>query len=823
MTHYFDGLGHDVAHAFRQFARQGRFWATVFVTLVVGIAASTGIFAVVDGVVLKPLPYRNPEQLLELNTWSLRGEYAEFKQRAQTFDVAAYYPAKPEVTVNMGTEPARLAAAGVTHDLFDVLGVRPALGRAFTREETRPGGPGIVGGTFWRTYGTVILSDRVWRERFAASESVIGRTIAIEGVAHTIVGVMPRGFAFPSRDVQLWFPHNIDPANLWPGNVARQIARLRPGYTIEDARAEVRALMPTFRELIPWGASLRDYGAEADVRSLTDTIVGEARPGLLVLLAAIGAMLLVVCVNVANLLLARGATRERELATRAALGAERGRLIRQMLVENVAVAVIAGAAGTLLAVVLLPVAVAFLPPDLPRVGEIAIDLRVLLFSVGLSLVTGVAFGIVPALRVTRSGHGSLVRNAARGAVALTHEGRLTRALAAAEFALALVLVVAAMLLARSFWNLMAVHPGFKTEQLVAAAIAPPGFQDAAPPVRHQFAARLLEGLEGRGGIEGAAIASSMPFDASGLFATGFQVENPPIETEGRNFAQAYLGVSADYFRTMGTAIRVGRAFTAADRADSPRVAIVSEELARLNWGDQDPVGRRFQFRSDPRQPVYQGERFPWFTVVGVAENVSVRGVAGGTPPTLYLPFEQFWDIAALRVIVRTAGAPEAVAPQLRSIVASIDPLTPVSDVRTFEARLGDTVARPRFTAYLLGAFAGIAIFLAAIGVYGVLAYSASRRVAEIGVRVAFGAQAGDVFRMLFRQGLGVIAVGIAVGVPLAFGAAQLLSGLLYGVEPSSVAVLGGAALVLLVVGLAASFLPAYRAVRIDPMEALRQE
>jgi putative ABC transport system permease protein len=543
---------------------------------------------------------------------------------------------------------------------------------------------------------------------------------------------------------------------------------------------------------------------------------------LLVLLSAIGAMLLVVCVNVANLLLARGAARERELATRAALGAERRRLVRQLLVENVTIAVVAGATGTLLAMAALQVIVALLPADLPRVAEIGVDARVVLFGIGLSLATGVAFGLLPALRVTRAERATLVRGA-RGRTGDAHEGRLTRGLAAGGFALALVLLVAATLLVRSFWNLMAVDPGFRTDQLVAARVAPPGFDEAEPAARHELATRLLERLEGVESVDGAAVANTMPFDSEGLFAAGFNVESPLTEGQGSNFAQVYLGVSADYFRTMGTTILEGRAFASDDRADSPRVAIVSRSLARLNWGDASPLGQRIRFRNDPRQPVYDGERFPWFTVIGVAQDVRLTGVANESPATLYLPFEQYWDVSSLRVILRTAGEPTSVASQLRSIVSSLDPLAAVSDVRTFEARLGDTVARPRFTAYLLGAFAAIALFLAAIGVYGVLAYSMSQRAPEIGVRMAFGARNRDVFGLLFKQGVGVILTGLAIGLPLALGAAQLLAGLLYGVDPLSVAVLAGGAAALLLVGAAASFLPAYRAVRIDPMEALRQE
>ncbi len=337
MNSTIDHLRNDVAFALRQFGRQPRFFAVVALTLIVGIAASTSIFAVVDGVLLRPLPYPESTRLVRLDTSSFRGEYYHLRQQATTLDVAAYYPAPMEVTVNLGDEPVLLPGAGVTADLFDVLGVRPALGRGFTAEEMLTDGPGIVGGTYWRTYGVVILSDGAWRSYFAADAAAIGRTLVIEGLPHTVVGVMPPSFNFPTAATTFWFPHNLDVGGHWGGNVATMIGRLRDGYGITEAQAELRTLSASFRELIPWARFLpaeRVYGADFEVRRLSDDIVGQARPVLLLLLAAIGAMLLVVCVNVANLLLARGSARERELATRAALGAGRRRLVRQLLVET---------------------------------------------------------------------------------------------------------------------------------------------------------------------------------------------------------------------------------------------------------------------------------------------------------------------------------------------------------------------------------------------------------------------------------------------------------------------------------------------------------
>jgi putative ABC transport system permease protein len=376
-------------------------------------------------------------------------------------------------------------------------------------------------------------------------------------------------------------------------------------------------------------------------------------------------------------------------------------------------------------------------------------------------------------------------------------------------------------LIRSLWNLTAVDPGFRAEQLVAARVAPPGFADASDATKMQFAASLLERLRATPGMESAGLANAVPFDV-GLFGNVFEIEGKERQGAATNYAQTFIGITPDYLETMGTPLVEGRAFTAADRAGSTRVAIVSRSLARLNWGDESPLGKRIRFQ-DNRQPREGDVLFPWFTIVGVADDVKFGGLGSKTGPMLYIPLEQHWDITSLRVVIRSGEDPERVAAALRAVVSSLDRNTPVSDFRTFEARLADTIARPRFTAYLLGSFAGIAIFLAAIGVYGVLSYAMSRRTAEIGVRMAFGAGDREVFGLLFGQGIRLTLIGVAIGIPLALGATRLLSSLLFGVDALDFQVFAGVAIALLAVGLAASYWPARRAARIDPMEALRQE
>jgi predicted permease len=687
-----------------------------------------------------------------------------------------------------------------------VLGVAAALGRTFSAEEARPGNPAVTGSDPWRTHGVVVLSNRLWQSYFGGDTEAVGRSIRIDGMPHTVIGVMPRGFNFPSRDTALWFPMSIDPSDnltMWSANAWSIVGRLRHGTPLDFARREIHAIIPTIADQLPFYLEMRDdYVTRVPVRPLHEQVIGDVRTQLVVLLAAIGAVLLILCVNIANLLVGRGLGRYRELSTRATLGARRGRLIRQLLVENVTVSVVGGFAGILAAYALLQAVVAFLPADLPRIEEVRLNLRVLAFALVVSLGVGLVFGLLPAIRATRLS-GPQQTRVGGGLGAAPRESRISGILVSVELALALVLVVAAALLIQSLWNLSQVETGFRPEGLISARVAGP---DAIND-------ELLTRLSATPGITSAAIGTSVPFGNFG-FGLGFGIEGRGEADDTPMAADVGVAVTPDYLSTLGIPLVEGRALEDADRSDTLPVALVSESLARAYWGDTSPIGSRIRL---PEAPI-------WRTIVGVVGDVKWSDLSDADSHVLYLPLSQHDAFSNLRrVIVHTDLDPEIMSGTLRTIVQSLDPDTALSDIHTSNARIAGSIARPRFAAYVLGGFALLALFLAGIGIYGVLTYAMNRRIPEMGVRLALGATDRDVFGLLLKHGLRLTLMGIAIGVPLTLAATRFLTSLLFGVEPADARILSIVVVILFLIGLAVSYGPARRAGKIDPMVALRRE
>lgn len=805
---YLADFSADIRFSLRQFKRQPKFWSVIVITLVVGISACTAVFTIVDGVLLKPLPYRNPDRLVHVMSGAWKGIYYHLSQRSETLDLGAYN-AGPEITLSTSDGPVRVAAATVSPEVFQILGVPPAFGRTFWEDESRPGGPSVTGSDSWRTYGVVVLSNRFWQAYLDGDPEVLGRSITIAGMPHTIIGIMPPGFTFPSRETALWLPMSIEPSNnfnMWGANAWSIVGHLRPEASLTAARREIHALIPAIGQLFPPYLSLpENYIAAIPVSPLSEQIVGGVRPELMILLAAIGTVFLILCVNVANLLLARGVGRYRELRTRATLGARRGRLIRQLLVENITASVVAGIAGALLAFALVRILVAFLPADLPRVDEVRVDSRVLLFALGLSITAGLVFGLLPAFRAARSNATTMRVTGSLGAS--LGESRISGLLVSLEFALALALVVSASLLVQSLWNLSHVDPGFRPDRLVSARIAPP----SSPDVLNED---LLARLSSTSGVVSTAIGTSVPF-GNDAFTLGFGIEGHDGSDSNPTIADGAVAITPGYLTTVGIPLVEGRAFDDSDRADTMPVALVSQSLARAYWGDTNPIGSRI--RLPEQNPV-------WRTVVGVVGNVKWSDLSGADPRLLFLPLSQHDAFSSLRrVVVRTDADPALIAANLRAVVRSLDADTPVSDIQTSSMRIAGSIAQPRFAAYLLAGFAVLALFLAAIGIFGVLSYAMNRRIPEIGMRVALGATDRDVFALLFRHGLKLTLVGIGIGIPLALATARLLHSLLFGVEPTDIRVLATVVLALFAIGIAVSYAPARKAGKIDPMAALRHE
>jgi putative ABC transport system permease protein len=818
-------LWQDLCYGARMLSKKPGFSAIAVLTLALGIGANTAIFSVVNAVLLKPLPFAEPDALLavgqnnsqnraRLSQFSFRN-FADFRDRSQSFErLAAYY--NTNFTLTGEREAVRLRGTVVTADLFPLLRVTPALGRSFlSGEDAAGGGPGGR---------PAILSWECWQQHFGGDANVVGHAVDLNNSRFTIIGVMPAGFSFPvqSQPTEVWVTTALDnerPVN--PGSIMvargylgwRVIARLKPGVRREQAQSEADVIAAGLAREFP--DINKDMGI--GVRPLLESLVGSLRPTLLLLLGAVGFVLLIACVNVANLLLERAISRQREIRVRLAIGAGRWRITRQLVTESVLLAGLGGIAGAVLAVWGTDLIVALSPEGLTRITETRVDARVLGFTGFISLATGVAFGFAPALIISGTNLAESLREGARGATASLHTNRTRGLLVIVEVALALVLLIGAGLLIQSFVRLQQVALGFDPRNVLTFNVAMPADSNTSPRQIAGFYQQLTERLRALPGVIDASVVFQLPLSGSGA-TTGLTIEGHPTHPSDRPNGIIHI-VDPEYFRTMGIPVLKGRAFTERDDLNSAPVLIINSTLARQHFPNEDPIGKRIApgFSTVPMNDE-PGMR----EIVGVVADVKHQNLHGPAQPEIYFAQAQM-PMSAMTVVMRAAGDARALQNAVRGVVQSLDKNAPVYSLRTVEDLVGRSVAAPRFNTLLLGLFAGVALILTAVGLYGVISYSVAQNIQQIGIRVALGAQSGDVFKLIVGQGTLLTLVGVVVGLGAAYGLTRLMSSLLYGVAANDPWTFVGVAVLLMFVAFIACYLPARRATRIDPVVALRYE
>jgi putative ABC transport system permease protein len=804
-------LLHDLRLGLRAMRRQPGFAAAAVAALALGIGGSTAMFSVVDAVLLRPLPYPDPERIVEIAaTAPERGldatplshqRFTALAERSRSF-TSIGATTRDTVDLTGVAEPVQLAAARISSGLLEVLGVRPLAGRNFLPDEDRPGGRPVV-----------LLSHRLWRQRFGADPGLVGGEISLDGAPATVVGVMPPGFAFPDAAIDVWIPRVAEPSFLSAGAVERGstyltvVARLKPGATRQRAQAELD-LLARADPRSDW----LDAGFGYLAVPLTERIVHDVRPTLLILLGAVGCVLLIACANVAGLLLARAVGRRREMAIRAALGASRRRLVRQLLTESVLLATLGAACGLALATLGLNLLVAAAPDGLPRAAEIGIDGRVLAATALLALATGVLFGLAPALRTAKVELDEVLRESGRtaGGGAGRRHRRLGGVLVVAELALSVVLLVTAGLLLRSFLGLRAVEIGFDPGRLLVARIDLPPSRDPAPADVRRFYRRLEEELAALPGAIAVGGAETLPLGGSDP-QTLLAVEGRPLPPLGEREVVSFNTVSPGYFRALGIPVVAGRAFTAQDDETAPIRVVVDQSFARRTFPDQPAVGRR----------VLLGRSTTGFEIIGVVGDVRHARLDAAPAGSFYLSANQR-TVPGMAMVVRTAAAPLALGAAVRQRVLAIDPDQPVARLETMDDVVARSIADRRFTLMLLGGFAAVALVLAALGLYAVLAYWVGRRTGEIGLRMALGARGRDVVMLVVGRSLLLTLIGLAIGLAAAAAATRLVSTFLFGVTATDPLTFAGIAALLTLIAALASVLPARRASRVDPLVALRQ-
>jgi putative ABC transport system permease protein len=806
----------DLRYGFRMLLKSPGFTFVAVLALALGIGANSAIFSVVNAVLLRPLPFKEPSRLVILweknETQDSSVAYPNFldwRDASKAFEQMTAYR-RDSFNLTGAGEPERLAGRLVTGNFFSTLGVQPFAGRDFVAEDDTPA-----------SAPTVILGHGFWQRRFGGDRSIINRQLTLNDKSYTVIGITPADFTFGSG-TDIYVPIGLSVAEVpfykergsHPGLWVT--GRLKPEASMEQARAELDAIMARLGQQYPD----TNKGRRVHIESLYENTVRDVRPALLVLLGAVAFVLLIACANVANLLLARSAARQKEIAIRTALGAGRWRIMRQLLTESLLLAVMGGVFGLLLALWGTDILIAAAPDDVPRLADARVDLRVLGFTLGVAVLTGLVFGLAPALQASKTDLNESLKETERGQTG-SRQG-LRAALVVAEVALALVLLIGAGLMVKSLWQLQKVETGFDPNRVLALQLSLKG--DKADPAKVQnFVAQVEQRVKSLPGVQAVAFTNGLPF--AGAAEHSFGIVGRPLpagEADETPYSAVRYTTSPDYLRALGIKLRKGRYLTARDRADSPPVVVIDETLAQKYFPNEDPLGQRLEVG---------GTDASAFEIVGVVGHVKHYGLDGEVPvePQCYysldqVPAEKMPFIAGgISLVVRTQGEPQQLAGAVRAQLLSVAPDQPVFNVRTMNQLVAESIASRRFSMVLLLAFAMVALVLAAVGIYGVMAYSVTQRTHEIGIRMALGAQADDVLRMILRQGLFLILTGIAAGLVAAFALTRVLSSLLYGVSATDPLTFAGISLLLVMVALLACYLPARRATKVDPMVALHYE
>jgi putative ABC transport system permease protein len=797
----------DLRYALRQLIKAPGFTAVAILTLALGIGACSAIFSVVNVVLLRPLDYPEPGRIVAIRETQLPQfpefsvsppNYLDWEKQTKSYEYLAAYGGA-SVNLTGEGEPQRLVGVKATAHYFDAYGVKPVLGRMLLPEEDAQGKNHVT-----------VLSYPFWQRVFGGTRDVVGKSIQLNGEPYTVVGVAPAGFGLTSK-VDVWMPMAFKPdetANdARGGHYINVVGRLKPGVTVAQARAELEVIAAQLAKQYPdsnkgWGIFMM---------TLQDYSVRDVKPVLYTLLGAVGCVLLIACANLANLLLARATARHREISIRAALGASRARLVRQLLTESVVLSLCGGAAGLLLARWGLDALLALAPTSLPRLTEIHLDSGVLLFSLALSVVTGLVFGIAPAWLAARADVNEALKQGTRGSTEGGARGRLRSALVVIEVTFALMLLGGAGLLARSFIQLSHVDPGFIPENATLLRLSLPQKKYAMPEQQTAFANALLDRVKALPGVQAAGLTHSMPL--VGDYVLGFNIEGRAAIDPSDLPSTNYYAVTPDYFRAMGIRLVRGRVFTPQDDAKAPRVAIINETMARQFFPNEDPIGKRLNITNGPDT---------WREIVGIVGDIKQYGVDKATSAQSYEPFAQV-PFSSINVVIRTNGPPAALLGAIRPTVYAVDKDQPIGAIRPLEEIVADSIARQRFAVTLLTVFSLVALVIAAVGIYGVMAYNVVQRTGEFGIRMALGAQQRDVLRLVLTQGGKLIGLGLVVGLAATLAASRAMASMLFNTSAQDPLTLGTITLLLGAVALIACLLPANRATKVNPIEALRAE